>query len=194
MSRPFTLLCILENISEKGLVVVNLNKLKVCFNGSLLVAVVAVRGMALVESVNVFDVVVSTRSEVLKSKRFSIWSGLYGGLGWFGRSPSPVKIKGLCSPGVILSAASNCLSSGSDMRLSVLRITSVLASKDLKLLRFQLFPHSLYARSKWVLFVLRYGWSQWKCRLNAVQALRSLPTWFLVLWIGNIFKSTNKLP
>ncbi|CAN7046567.1 unnamed protein product [Brassica rapa subsp. trilocularis] len=54
--------------------------------------------MALVESVSVFDAVVSTRSELL-SKRFSIWSGLYGGLGWFGRSPSPVKIKGLCSPG-----------------------------------------------------------------------------------------------
>ncbi|WZZ61682.1 hypothetical protein YC2023_061789 [Brassica napus] len=45
---------------------------------------------------------------VWRSKRFSIWSGLYGGLGWFGRSPSPVKSKGFCSPGVILFAASNC--------------------------------------------------------------------------------------
>ncbi|KAH0841447.1 hypothetical protein HID58_092200 [Brassica napus] len=43
--------------SWDSLVVVNLNKLKVCFDGSLLVAVVAVRGMALVESVSVFDAV-----------------------------------------------------------------------------------------------------------------------------------------
>ncbi|KAF2546072.1 hypothetical protein F2Q70_00023048 [Brassica cretica] len=47
---------------------------------------------------------------VWRSKTFSIWSGLYGGLGWFGRSPSPVKSKGFCSPGVILFAASNCRS------------------------------------------------------------------------------------
>lgn len=46
-----------------GLVVVNLNKLKVCFDGSLLVAVVAVMGMALVESVSVSKV--SIRSEFL---------------------------------------------------------------------------------------------------------------------------------
>lgn len=79
----------------------NLNKLKVCFDGSLLVAVVAVRGMALVESVSVFDAVVSTRSELLsplgseKQKvQYREWP-----LRWFGRSPSPVKIKGLCSPG-----------------------------------------------------------------------------------------------
>ena len=48
------------------------------------------------------------------------------------------------------------VSSGSDMWLSVLRITSVLASKDLKLLRFQLFPHSLYARLvgyRWMIMV-----------------------------------------
>ncbi|KAF3515103.1 hypothetical protein F2Q69_00010049 [Brassica cretica] len=29
-----------------------------------------------------------------------------------------------------------------------------------------------------VLFVLRYGWSQWKCCHMAVRALRSLPNWF----------------
>ncbi|KAF2564540.1 hypothetical protein F2Q70_00019053 [Brassica cretica] len=125
-----------------------------------------------------------SRSEsVLKSKRFSIWSGLYGGLGWFGRSPSPVKIKGLCSPRVILFAASNCRSQA--LAVSTLSTLGWVWTDDYGL---RLSLDSCFNKCGGFLLC------QWKYRLNVVRALRSLPTWFLVLWIGNIFKSTNKLP